>query len=140
MASNTTLCAHNLSSNTINPTIVSPFIEELSVTDVDAQHNTLSAAQVKGGIVVHTSVTGAGNVTSDTAANYIADLNLDNDGDTMKCYYINDGSADPQTLTLVAGSGVTIADAGQTIAQHESALLLIRRTSSTAVTIYHIGA
>ena len=137
MASNTTLCAHNLSSNTIKPTIVSPFIEELSVTDVDAQHNTLSAAQVKAGIIVHTSATGAGNVTSDTAANFIADLNLDNDGDTMKCYYINDGN---QTLTLVAGSGVTLADAGQTIAQNESAVLLIRRTSSSAVTIYHIGA
>ena len=137
MASNTTLCAHNLSSNTINPTIVSPFIEELSVTDVDAQGNTLTAAQVKAGIVVHTSVTGAGNVTSDTAANYIADLNLDNDGDTMKCYYINDGD---QTLTLQAGTGVTIADDGQTIGNNESAVLLIRRTSSSAVTIYHIGA
>ena len=137
MASNTTLCAHNLSSNTIKPTIVSPFIEELSVTDVDAQHNTLSAAQVKAGIIVHTSATGAGNVTSDTAANFIADLNLDNDGDTMKCYYINDGN---QTLTLVAGSGVTLADAGQTIAQNESAVLLIRRTSSSAVTIFHVGA
>lgn len=139
MASNTTLCANNVSVQNLSPgKLNNRLIENLTVTDVDAQDNTLfSAAQVAGGMVVHTSQSSGGTVTSDTAANYISNLRLDNDGDTGRCYYINDGS---EILTLAAGTGVTIGVATHTIAANESALILIRRTSPTAVTIDHIGA
>ena len=106
--------------------------EKLTVTNVDARHNTLSAAQIKAGIVVHTSVTGAGNVTLDTAANIISGVPLDADDETVKVYYVNDGN---RTLTLVAASGTTIADTGNTILEDEAMVLLVRRTSSTAVTV-----
>jgi hypothetical protein len=115
--------------------------ELLDATDVDSQNNTFTVAQAVGGIVVHTSTTGAGTVTTDTAANYIAGSGgkgeLIVDDQTLLCYYINDGD---QTLTFSAGSGVTIADTGQTITTNEAAIILIRRTSSSTVTIYIVGA
>jgi len=117
------------------------FQEKLSATTVNTQNNTLTVAQAVGGVVVHASVTGAGTVTTDTAANLIAGSNgvgaLTSDGQCYSVYYINTGS---QTLTLAGGTGVTIVDSGQTIGDNESAILLICRTSSTAVSVYHFGA
>jgi len=113
----------------------------MTATDVDAQTNTLTVAQIVGGIVVHTSVTGSGTVTTDTAVNIIAGSNgdgiLTNVGDTEICYYINDGD---QTLTFAGGTDVTVADTGQTVAANESAILLFRKTAATTVTMYVIGA
>lgn len=109
----------------------------LTVTDINGQHGTLTAAIIAGGILVHTSASGAGNLTLDTAANIIAAFPGISTGDTIKCYVINDGS---QTLTVVAATGTTIADNGQTIAADESALLVILVTSSTTVTVYTVGA
>src|SRR3990167_501590 len=115
--------------------------EVMTPTDVDTQNHTLTVAQIVGGIVVHTSVTGLGTITTDTAANIIAGSSgkgvLAADGESIICWYINDGT---QVLTFVGGSNVTIADSGQTIGNQESALLLFRRASSTTVTMYHIGA
>ncbi|MCJ7510766.1 MAG: hypothetical protein MUP14_07770 [Dehalococcoidia bacterium] len=109
----------------------------LTVTNVDAQDNTLSAAQIAGGIVVHTSETGGGTVTLDTAANIIAAFPGIGTGDSVKCYYVNDGT---EILTLATATGTTIFDAGQTIAANEAAILVILVTSSTTVTVYSIGA
>ena len=58
------------------------------------------------------------------------------DGDTFQCYFVNDGD---QTDTIAAGSGVTLGDSGNTILENEACLLVFRRTSSTAVTVYQIG-
>lgn len=116
-------------------------METMSVTDVDAQNNTLSVAQIAGGIVVHTSVTAGGTVTTDTAANIIAGSSgigvMDANGQCISCHYINDGT---QVLTLAGDTGVTIADTGQTIAADEAALLVFRRVSGTTVTCYILGA
>ena len=112
-----------------------------TVTDIDAQNATLSVAYIVGGIIVHTSATGAGTATSDTAANIIAGSSgvgaLANDGDSIMCWYINDGD---QTVTLAGGTDVTVGDTGQTVATNESALLLFVRTAATTVTMYHVGA
>lgn len=119
----------------------SRIVEKLTVTDNDAQDNTLAVAEIVGGVVVHTSVTGAGTVTTDTAANIIAGSGgqgvLSNNGDSIVCYYINDGT---QTLTLAGGTGVTISDTAQTIAADEAAILVFVRVSATTVTCYVIGA
>ena len=112
-------------------------IEQLTVTDNDAQHNTMAHGEITGGIVVHTSATGAGNVTTDTATNIINNCGLDANGKCIKVYYVNDGG---EELTIVGGTGVTVADNGQTIAANESAILLFRRTGASAVTLYTIGA
>ena len=113
-----------------------PIVEKLSVNDVNARNDTLLAADINGGITVHTSTVGAGTVTTDTAARIIKACSLDNDGDTIKMYYINDGG---QTLTFAGGVGVTIADVGQTIGSNESAILLFRRASSSTVVVYTVG-
>lgn len=105
------------------------------VNDVDAQNDTLLAADINGGITVHTSVTGGGTITTDTATNIIATCQLNTNGETIKMYYINDGT---QTLTFAGGTGVTIADTGNTILTNESAVLLFRRVTSTTVTVYVI--
>jgi hypothetical protein len=115
--------------------------EAMTPTDVDTQNNTLSVAQIVAGIVVHTSVTDGGTVTTDTAAHIIAGAStvgaLTADGQTLACYYVNDGD---QVLTIAGGVDVTVADAGQTIAENEGAILLFRRTGATTVTVYTIGA
>lgn len=117
------------------------FTEVMSFVDVDSQNSTFTAAQIAGGIVVHTSVTAGGTVTFDTAANIIAGSGgvgaLTENGQCIKVYYINDGT---QVLTFAVNTGVTIADTGQTIAADEAAIILIRRTSATTVTAYIIGA
>lgn len=115
--------------------------EVLTPTDVDAQNNTFTVAQIVAGIVVHTSVTGGGTVTTDTAANIIAGSSgvgaLTADGQCIVCYYVNDGS---QTLTFAGGTSVTIADTGCTILTNQAATVLFRRASSTTVVAYVMGA
>jgi len=120
----------------INEDALTKRVTTMSATNVDAQNNTITAAQIAGGLVVHTSVTGAGTATSDTAANLVAALLGAND-DCVACYYVNDGD---QTVTFAGGTGVTVADAGQTVAENESAILIFRRTSATAVSLYVFGA
>ena len=119
----------------------SPLVRTLTVTDNDAQNNTLTAAEIVGGITVHTSVTGAGTVTTDTATNIIAGSSsvgkLTTNNSCIMHWYINDGD---QTLTFAGGTDVTIADTGQTIANNESALLLFCRKTATTVTMYHVGS
>lgn len=111
--------------------------EQLSVTDEDSQNVTLTAAEILGGITVQTSVTGAGTATTDTAENIIDGCSLKRNGDTIQSYYVNDGS---QVVTFAGGTDVTVADAGQTLAANESAILLFRRATASTVTLYIFGA
>ena len=113
--------------------------EVLTVTDDDSRHMTLAAEDIKGGINVHTSVTGGGTVTVDTAANIIAKVPLTEDDQCIVSYYVNDGG---QTCTFAADSGgtVTLADIGNTVLINEAATLVWRRTSATAVTMYMVSS
>jgi len=114
--------------------------EILTVTNNDAQNNTISVAELVGGITVHTSVTGGGTATTDTAVAIIGgdsgQLSLSANGQCYLHHYINDGD---QTVTLAGGTDVTISDTGQTIAANEAALLVVCRTAATTVTVYVIG-
>ena len=107
--------------------------ETLTVTDTDAQNLTLLAAHVLAGINVPTTVTGGATVTTDTASNLISGIPLTANNQTAKSYYINDGN---QTATFAGGTGVTVADTGSTVLTNEAAVLLWRRVSSSAVTLY----
>ena len=106
--------------------------EVLTVTDDDARHMTLAAEDIKGGINVHTTVTGAGTVTCDTAANIIDKVPLTADGQCIVSYYVNDGN---QTATFAVASGTTITNVANTVATNEAATLIWRRTSATAVVL-----
>lgn len=116
------------------------FVQNLGLTDLTtAGAETYTAAQLKGGLITR-DPNGAGRTdTTDTAANLIAGLGLDDDGDSHQCRLINTADA-AEAITLQGGTGVTVANAGQTVGQNESALLVFRRTSATAVTLYVIGA
>jgi hypothetical protein len=98
---------------------------------------TLAAADILAGINVHTSVTGGGTVTVDTAANIIAGVPLEKDNECITSYYINDGD---QTATFAVASGTTIADVGNTVLTNEAAVLIWRRTSATAVKLYIVSS
>lgn len=110
-----------------------------SVIDIDATNGTLLAASVAAGIIVHTSVTGAGTLTFDSAANYntqFADLQI---GDVVEFDIFNDGN---QTVTLAADIGATITlwDSSQTLATHESAHVILLKTGAATFTAYWLGA
>lgn len=111
--------------------------ESLTAVDDDATNFTLEAADILAGINVHTSVTGPGTVTTDTAANIIADLPLTEDNQSVKSYYVNDGN---QTVTFLGGDSVTVADTGNTVLANEAAVLLWRRVTSTTVTLYIVSS
>jgi len=111
--------------------------EILTVVDDDSQNMTLAAADILAGINVHTSTSSGGTVTTDTAANIIANVPLGKDNESITSYYINDGD---QTATFAGGTGVTIADTGNTVLTNEAAVLVWRRTSSTAVTLYIVSS
>jgi len=106
--------------------------EVLTVTDDDSRNMTLAAEDIKGGINVHTSVTGGGTVTADTAANIIAKVPLTEDGQCIVSYYVNDGD---QTATFAVATGTTITNVANTVATNEAATLIWRRTSATAVVL-----
>ena len=107
--------------------------EILTAVDDDSRNMTLAAADILAGINVHTSVTGGGTVTVDTAANIIANVPLEKDNECITSYYINDGN---QTATFAVATGTTIANVGNTVLTNEAAVLIWRRTSATAVTLY----
>jgi hypothetical protein len=111
--------------------------EILTVVDDDSQNMTLAAADILAGINIHTSVTGGGTVTVDTAANIIANVPLEKDNECITSYYINDGN---QTATFAVASGTTIADVGNTVLTKEAAVLIWRRTSATAVVLYIVSS
>jgi hypothetical protein len=111
--------------------------EILTVVDDDSRNMTLAAADILAGINVHTSVTGGGTVTVDTAANIIAGVPLEKDNECITSYYINDGD---QTATFAVASGTTIADVGNTVLENEAAVLIWRRTSATAVKLYIVSS
>ena len=122
---------------TTKPQQLNRVTEVLTVTDDNSQNMTLAAEDIKGGINVHTSVTGGGTVTTDTAANIIAKIPLTEDGQAIQSYYVNDGD---QTATFAAGTGVTLGDVGNTVLINEAAVLLWLRTSASAVTLYKVSS
>lgn len=112
----------------------------LSATAVaTAGAGSYTAAAIAGGVIARDPA-GAGRTdTTDTAAAIISACGLNADGETAKCYLINTADGN-EVITLEGGAGVTISNVGQTIGQNEAAVLLFRRTSATAVTLYIVGA
>ena len=90
-------------------TVRGVLIEKLTAADADSQNHTLTIAQIVDGILVHTSVTGPGTLTTPTAALIIAGSGgkgvLSANGDCLTMDYINDGG---EAVTVTAGANVTV--------------------------------
>lgn len=108
-----------------------------NITTVGAE--TYSAAQIATGLITRDPNGAARTDTTDTAVAIIAALDLEADGDCFELVLINTADA-AEAITIAGGTNVTIANAGQTIAQNESARLIFRRASSTTMTVYIVGA
>jgi len=109
------------------------YIENLSPSDIDTQDGTLSASNINGGIVVHTSETSPGTLTTDTAVNIISTCNLSEANDTVKCYVVNDGD---QLVDFAAGTDVTIIPSTATMPKLTGRTLIFQYNTSTTVTMY----
>lgn len=118
--------------------------ESMGLADnTTGSNQTYTAAQLVGGILTR-DPNGSGRTdTTATGTEIETELNaqgIDVDtGDTFTCLIVNTANG-AETITLAGGTGVTISNVGQTIAQYESALLLFRRTGANAFTCYILGA
>lgn len=85
---------------------VSPPVESVTKTAIATQNAAPTAAQILGGYLAHTSVTGAGTVTTPTGTQLSAAVPGVAVGDKIRCLYANLGT---QTVTVTVGaSGVTL--------------------------------
>lgn len=100
--------------------------------DVDAQNATLLAATLLAGLLVHTSVTGAGTLTVDTATNLDAAFPEWAIGETRTCHYVNDGN---QTVTLTGATGVTRL-AATTIATLQGRRIVFKKTAASTYVVW----
>lgn len=103
---------------------------------------TMTAAQMRGGMIVGTP-TGAANYTTDTATNIINDfLSFCSPfiGQSYE-FVIQNISAGANTITLAAGTGVTLSGGTVTIAQNAARRfkVVITNVVSPAVTIYQVS-
>jgi hypothetical protein len=109
-----------------------------TITNFAGTNQTLTAAQILGGFIIG-SPTGAANYTTDTAANIINAIEGAVVGSTIKVT-IRNKSAGANTITLVAGTGVTL-NSGDTVtvvqnAQKTFKFIVTGLGSSAAVTVY----
>lgn len=104
-----------------------------------AGNETYTAAHLMSRIITRDPNGGGRTDTTDTAANILAAFPALADGDMFEVILINTADA-AEAITLAGGTNVTISNVGQTIAQNEAAILIFRRTSSTALTLYIVGA
>lgn len=113
----------------------------LNITTAGA--GTLTAAGLVGGIITRDPAGGSRTDTTATGAQIETELNAQGiavaTGDTFTCWLINTADA-AEVITLAGGDGVTVSNAGQTVAQDESVQLLFRRTAANAYTAYIVGA
>lgn len=103
------------------------------VTTLPAGNQTITAAQLLGGVIEH-PVTASVTDTTDTGANIDAALGSPAVGDSFECALANT-AAGAYTITLAGGAGVTLKGA-TSIAQGAVAQLLFVRTGPGAWTCY----
>lgn len=113
-----------------------------STTCTTAGAETYTAAELLTGIYRRDPNGAARTDTTDTGTNIetaMAAKGAVVNGDAFEVYLINDADA-AEAITLAGGTGVTIANVGQTIAQNEAALLVFIRTAPNTFTLLVIGA
>ena len=111
-------------------------LDQLEKADLDAQDGTLTVERISKGILVHTTVTGQGTLTSDTAANIIAGHSgvgaLTKNNQTIEVVVVNDGD---RALDFAAGNGVTFLNGSGSpvVAANGACRIVFRRTGAAAV-------
>jgi len=84
--------------------VTNPVFQQ-TITNIDTQNATPTIAQILGGVIIHTSVTGAGTATLPTGTAMSAGVSGVAVGSTIKWLYYNNGS---QTVTITAATGHTL--------------------------------
>jgi hypothetical protein len=98
---------------------------------------TLTAAQIVSSRLFTFNGT-AGNLTTATAAQILAELSGEAVGDTFEIMIVNTDSTAEDAATLVGGDGVTIVG-GAAVAGSSSATFMGRIDSASAITIYRVS-
>lgn len=114
-----------------------------TTTDSTVGALTITAAMILSG-VLYRDPNGAGRTdVLDTGTNLETALNAAGvavaTGDSFVFYIVNTADA-AEAITLQGATGTTLKNAGQTIAQNESAALLFVRTGANAYDVSIIGA
>lgn len=112
-----------------------------TVTTVAAGAQTITAAQILGGLYIGVP-TGAANYTTDTAANIVKAIEGAKVGTTIN-FVLRNKSAGANTITLVAGTGCTINSGDTaTVAQNNQKqfrLVVTAIGDTPTITIYSMG-
>lgn len=106
--------------------------QEVTRVDVDSQNATLPASTLLAGLLVHTSVTGAGTLTVSTGALLEAAFPEWQVGEVYSCFYLNDGD---QTVTLTGDTGTTRLSA-QTIATLQGRMIRFLKTATDTYSVW----
>lgn len=96
------------------------------------QNTTPTAAQLLGGLISHTSVTGAGTATLDTGTNISSAISGVAVGDSFTCLYANIGT---QTVTITTAAGLTLAGTAA-VPTLKNALLTFYNTGANTWNVY----
>ena len=112
-----------------------------TVTTVAAGAQTITAAQILGGLYIGVP-TGAANYTTDTAANIVKAIEGAKVGTSIN-FVLRNKSAGANTITLVAGTGCTI-NSGDTATvaqsnQKQFRLVVTAIGDTPTITIYSMG-
>jgi hypothetical protein len=92
---------------------------------------TISLAQILGGVAVFTGAAGAVTYTTDTAANILAAMPAMDIGDTYMFVLSNTAA---QTATIAGGTGVTAS--GNLTVNATAKMFLLEKTSATTMNLY----
>lgn len=104
----------------------------VTLVNADEQNTILTAAILGSGLLVHTSVTGAGTLTTDTATNLDSAFPEWQIDEQMVCHYVNDGN---QTVTLTGDTGVTRL-AATTIATLQGRRIVFLKTAASTYVVW----
>ena len=105
----------------------------------------ISHGDVKAQIIQCTPASGGLTKPTDTAANYIANLDLSSDGDSVDFYFINLATTITFIVSLTAGTGVTLVGSmmchPDVVAEDTSGstMFRLRRTGAAACTLYRLS-
>jgi len=100
--------------------------------DIDAQSGTITAANMVSGLIVHTSASAGGTITTDTGANIDAAFPGLAVGDAIEVRYVNDGT---QVVTLTGASGCVVLSA-QTIAALQGITLTFIKLAPNSFNVF----
>lgn len=101
-----------------------------TITTIDAQNGTLTAASLLGGVVKHNSKTGGGTVTLDTGALISAAIPGVAVGTTIRCLYYNYGNQTATITTAASGTTIVGGTAAVTTGKH-SEIILVNTAADT---------